>query len=465
MQLRRINRDLDKSINWEKLLLTFMFFISFSIFVLYATTRSSEFNHSLNINSLMSIALILVSSFMLAFSVATENLQFVSMLFWMFELIFFGLTGYSYSQDTNPEYLAHEVSENSLFNAHILCMMSALMVAFLQLFFHFSKDDRSHTKFEYMQVDIKVVVGRLKKLSVIYSLTAPLVLLKIGGMGYLFKRGANSLNLNLDSLALQSIFESFILVVPLLITVSQILLSFNHDIKFNLLWRSAFLIWCLILANPLSHPRQTVFFMVVPLIYAAHKRFQIIGLLCVYGIPFILLYLSNVINRYTGQIQISTKIPILSRAGDLDAFPQLANGLDKVALGAFPIMHQILGSLFFFVPRQFWENKPLDTGVVLGQLSGLHFVNLSAPWVLEAFVNARWIGVILVAGLIGLYLGKTDESRSASLKIQTTHAIIAGSLFIVLRGSLLQATGRLALALLLTTLIFKKIPSYLLAKY
>ena len=96
--------------------------------------------------------------------------------------------------------------------------------------------------------------------------------------------------------------------------------------------------------------------------------------------------------------------------------------------------------------------KPVDTGIALGQLSGLHFVNLSAPWTLEAFVNARLVGVVFIAILVGFILAQIETSGFELVGI-LYGAIAAGSMFIVLRGSLLQATGRVFFSGLLILLL------------
>ena len=215
------------------------------------------------------------------------------------------------------------------------------------------------------------------------------------------------------------------------------------------------MLWILILSNPIAHPRQAVLFVLVPFLYFMVKKSRKLGYFLVFTIPVILLYLANIINRYTGAIELNIKIPITSRLQDLDAFPQLANTIDKVSLGSFPLLHQILGSIFFFVPRSMWSGKPFDTGVVLGQLSNLNFTNLSAPWTAEAFANARWCGVIFVSILVGFLLAQI-EIRSSEFRGLLFGGIASGSMFIVLRGSLLQATGRIIFAVFIILWITRK---------
>jgi uncharacterized protein YggT (Ycf19 family) len=128
---------------------------------------------------------------------------------------------------------------------------------------------------------------------------------------------------------------------------------------------------------------------------------------------------------------------------------QLALGIKQVTNGEFPILNQALGSLLFYFPRSIWQSKPLDTGVALAQMTGLQFQNLSAPWILEAFVNLRVFGVFFVSIFIIYILSKFDNSFNKNIFNYLIAAILSGSIFILLRGSLLQATGRIAFSVLL----------------
>jgi hypothetical protein len=80
---------------------------------------------------------------------------------------------------------------------------------------------------------------------------------------------------------------------------------------------------------------------------------------------------------------------------------------------------------------------------------GLKFQNLSAPWLLEAYANARLVGVIFVGVGMGFFLANIDLNSSLNLKSFLLSSMTSGFLFILLRGSLLQATGRAAFTYIL----------------
>lgn len=130
---------------------------------------------------------------------------------------------------------------------------------------------------------------------------------------------------------------------------------------------------------------------------------------------------------------------------DYDAFWQIANAIDFWSSGNARPLNQLLGSLFFWVPRAFWPDKPMDTGTLLAQFRGYDFGNLSAPLWAELMVNGGWIAVVVGFLLVGAGLRAFDTRLLQAFTSGGLWAIV-GAIFpvyltILLRGSLLQATG------------------------
>jgi hypothetical protein len=139
------------------------------------------------------------------------------------------------------------------------------------------------------------------------------------------------------------------------------------------------------------------------------------------------------------------------RQGDYDAFQQVAHAVEWVqATGLHP--QQLLGPPLFWVPRVWWPDKPYDTGIVLAMFKGFHFTNLSAPIPAELYVSG---GPVLVAlgGLLMGYVWCRMDHRLALFGPRGFIGLIVPVLsvyqFILLRGSLLQATGRIVVILAL----------------
>ncbi|HEY8912646.1 hypothetical protein [Lacisediminihabitans sp.] len=136
---------------------------------------------------------------------------------------------------------------------------------------------------------------------------------------------------------------------------------------------------------------------------------------------------------------------------DYDAFWQIANAYSFVLDGLVHVGQQALGSLFFWVPRAVWPDKPLDTSILLANYRGYSFTNLSAPLWAEFLVNGG-IPLLIIGFLLTGYLLRLMDMRLLPAFGGAGYWAIVGAIFpvymtILLRGSLLQATGAVAVAL------------------
>jgi len=132
--------------------------------------------------------------------------------------------------------------------------------------------------------------------------------------------------------------------------------------------------------------------------------------------------------------------------GDYDAFGQLSNALLYDRTMPLQFGRQLLGLAFFWVPRSIWSDKPVGSGVVLAQFRGYDFTNLSAPIWAEMLLNFGIIGVVVASFLVGNLLGRLDQAfrgAGGGGPVDIAAAVLPFYLLILLRGSLLQATGTL----------------------
>ncbi|MFE9257985.1 hypothetical protein [Streptomyces sp. NPDC006879] len=122
---------------------------------------------------------------------------------------------------------------------------------------------------------------------------------------------------------------------------------------------------------------------------------------------------------------------------------------------------QLLGSVFFAVPRSVWPDKPRDTGVMVGQWMGTVNTNLSSPIWAELWIDFGPLG--MSAGLMGMgyaaarvdrrYARRATRRAPPASLISVVVPLVAGYSFILLRGPLLQASGRVAIAMVCLALV------------
>ena len=106
------------------------------------------------------------------------------------------------------------------------------------------------------------------------------------------------------------------------------------------------------------------------------------------------------------------------------------------------------------MPRSVWHGKPVDSGVRVGEWMGMRNTNLSSPLWAELWLDFGPFGMLLGFLLVGYacdradraYVRRTlDDGRPGNV-LAVVVPLVAGYCFILLRGPLLQAAGRIGIA-------------------
>lgn len=178
--------------------------------------------------------------------------------------------------------------------------------------------------------------------------------------------------------------------------------------------------------------------------YSTVKKFRIVSLSAILG----MVYLFPIADMFRRSLDPSAKSqnPLESMlSGDFDSFSQITNTVDYVNENGITWGNQLLGVLFFWVPRSVWPDKAIDTGVLLGEWKGYFFKNLSAPFWAELYINGGWILLLLGMLVLGMAVGRLDRGSEALLASTSYPSLVACIvpfyLLIVLRGSLLQSVA------------------------
>lgn len=80
---------------------------------------------------------------------------------------------------------------------------------------------------------------------------------------------------------------------------------------------------------------------------------------------------------------------------DYDQVGMFANTITYVRSGSgHTFGRQMAGSLLFAVPRSVWPDKPMDTGVMVGQWMGATNTNLSSPVWAELWIDFGPVGMV-----------------------------------------------------------------------
>lgn len=105
----------------------------------------------------------------------------------------------------------------------------------------------------------------------------------------------------------------------------------------------------------------------------------------------------------------------------------------------------MLGAFLFFIPRIYWDEKPVGSGELLSNSMGLFYDNISMSLIGELYINFWYFGVFFGAVILGLLLSYFDDINSESDFINTnpsshiSYLLMVPILLILLRGDLLSS--------------------------
>ncbi|MEV0672712.1 hypothetical protein [Mycobacterium sp. NPDC050441] len=145
---------------------------------------------------------------------------------------------------------------------------------------------------------------------------------------------------------------------------------------------------------------------------------------------------------------------------DYDSFGQLVNGYLVAERDGIVPGRQLLGVFLFAIPRKIWDDKPVDSGILIANVRGYRFTNLSAPLWTEFYLNGGWL--LLILGMFGLgwWLHRIDSGIERQFTTAGMPAllncVIPFYMMILLRGSLLQAASFLFFILLFAAFVRRR---------
>lgn len=244
----------------------------------------------------------------------------------------------------------------------------------------------------------------------------------------------------------------------------------------------------LYLKNPISERRNAIgplymaiTFFIFPILYKTNFK----SYLFIFIIFFILFPLSSLItNSYS---------PIFERiedAGNLisegisikyyenyfntlhyDAWSNMFATIEYVNQKNLSYGVQLLGGVFFFVPRILWPGKPIGSGHMLANdfLIPQHHLwlsNISCPFISEGYINFGIVGIILFAVILAFMVKIFDKWVNSSDPLFKIFGIYSSFwLFYLMRGDLMSSWAYLCGAYIGIIIIPKTINKILITKW
>jgi hypothetical protein len=233
------------------------------------------------------------------------------------------------------------------------------------------------------------------------------------------------------------------------------------------LWYSLLSAFVIIVNNPISTSRYqvlTVLFAALFCLPSLGKRAMRLILaggviLAITVFPYTDYFRVDPANRPPLQVN---SIAVELATKDYDQMTMIANGVWYAGAFGHTDGSQTLSDLLFFIPHSVWPGRAGDTGTLIGEAMAVPNVNLSAPIWVEFWLDFSWLGLIVGFLLFGwisarwdslfVYLRRGRGLTSPAL-LDLALPLFAGYQFILLRGSILQAMGRMAVMVLLLLIV------------
>ena len=231
----------------------------------------------------------------------------------------------------------------------------------------------------------------------------------------------------------------------------------------------AMLITLLILAfkNPYFERRNaigpvylTIFAMLFPsLITSKYKFYVLLIIVMVLAFP-----IASILTHGSVQEDVvdTVRAEVVGHYNNMhyDAAAESVAILDYVETNGFSFGTQLMGTIFFFVPRSLWDEKPISTGMLIGDYLmsnySMWFNNLSAPLPMEGYIDFGVFGVIFYAILLSMVIAYLEYLSTKDRYWLYFNVYFSFSIFFLMRGALLPAYAYL-LAALVAFILVKRI--------
>lgn len=181
---------------------------------------------------------------------------------------------------------------------------------------------------------------------------------------------------------------------------------------------------------------------IFPVLKRKHAFVTLISVSLLVVFPFL-----NSFRYFTGRDSLKLELNIDQfQELHFDSFSMLMRVLDAdvVTWG-----RQLIGVLFFWLPRSVWPNKPIGSGAYIAQVENFGFENVSMPFWGEAYINFGYCGVLFFIVILAIFSAKQDnkywnKSNLERKSIDTIkYLILIGFLVFMLRGDLMSSTAYL----------------------
>ena len=396
-------------------------------------------------NNIFVILTFIINGIYIIVSVLKDNSNYsLNKTFWYFNFFFFFLAPlFQYITGYYP--WKYYIADSYFIKGNILILIWLIMYRVMYnalLKRKMRKVNKKIVNKKYKFLEVKLNSNILLFLFILSILSLTYMIYNVSFMG-LFSRATN--NLSFDSGAINTIVTNLCRSIPVFSTLYAYL--YVKENKKNYLVFVLLLLINLIINFPLSITRYWIGIIYIGLFLTIfNKKFQgkrfdyLMVLIFAILFPFFQLFKWYGIDVFTNFTTIANKFVSSYNSVDFDAYSMFLRCLIYVESHAFTLGHQILSSIFFYVPRSVWESKPYPTGQYVATLQNQIYTNVSFPFVAEGYIEFGMISVFIYTFFLSWILSSLDfnfhNRRGNKDYINFIFPFSLGALIFLLRGAL-----------------------------
>jgi hypothetical protein len=424
-------------------LLTFLPFACFSVAIIMVLTVSASFGS----NALFARALLAVSAGLCAHVLATAVLRKtggpLTITFCTYFIWFFTLPGACHAAQNIFPFYGLSYDDGSILTAALLTFAS--MLSYWLAYFVVRQRSIGRSIKSPLLISSRVAAFALAS-----ALTA-MALMLVAGIDNFIRRRADDLMFAdaTDSSAIQ-----LLIAIPTALSTVALLAT----LRTRRTSKSGWLLFAILIVAPVFlianyPPANARFVMFGTLIAIAQTLVGIhsLRLKAVYALafPIGMFTIFPLVDQLTrgdlfAKIQFDPRAYLASH-GDLDGFQSVINTIQHVGQHGLHFGYQLLGVIFFFVPRSLWPDKPQPTGITTATSARYDFVNISAPMPAEMYIDFGFLGAIIFSAAAGYWTRRLDivaaQTHGEDTARDMLYAGLLGFTLILLRGSWMSVIG------------------------
>ena len=367
-------------------------------------------------------------------------------IFYLFSFLFFGIAPIIQFYSKTTSYNARLLKESEVFVTNCIIIIILIWHYIFYKFFHkyssipFVKESKSDDlvidkNLSSRQMAVLILISIFSFFSVLYSNNFSI-------LSMFFRGGSFKKESTIDTSSIHLIVEQVFRPLAMICFLYYV----NTNTKNNFIY-IILLLLALVTCFPTGVPRFYAAALYIPLCLMSFswiRKKNIFSYLIILGMLFLFPFLDN-FREFSSDRKFYLGLDFkMFKTGHFDSFQNFALIINEnIITGG----RQLLGVIFFWVPRTFWPDKPVGSGTVLADQAGFEFDNISANIFAEGYINFGYIGIFIfllvvtyiTARIDKIYWTKTINQKDNRFRV--IYLILLGMYFFIIRGDLLSSTA------------------------